>query len=133
MIIEVMQKNAHGFSAPRFNFGHVHYSNIPRGFGFGFGDVFEIHQLNEHDSKLIITRDLTYMPIMIYGEPDRWPYEVALYINEEATISINFFGARLTARVFIEEDNVRILSQRFTQRGAFVRPVTLFMNVENGN
>jgi hypothetical protein len=113
LIIEVERRDA------RFSFFStidLHFHNIPAIISF---DV-QIEETSELTTTL--TADLTGVPRVVFYEgmelrDERGIFKEVLYIDEVAELVIWSFGARMFVNIFIKEDRVDILEQRFWHRG----------------
>ena len=109
MIIECERRGVSNSFDDKFTVG---YKNIPR------GRYFDVQIEDDRHWKVTLTVDLTDIPRTVYNEEDelRNKHRInrnVLYVNEEATFFFKMEGAHLSADVFIEEEKIDILDQRF--------------------
>ena len=129
MIVEIERKGAiNNF----WDYPRLRYTNIPISLSFPVRSskliesgvlaiepgvfIMEEEWHGEHESKIRFTMDLTGITRVVYDENEEHPdLSNILYINEEASLIFPLSGrnAMIGAIIFIEEDKVHILEQRF--------------------
>jgi len=100
----------------------LEYKNIPTIMTFNT-EVKEEWQ-SRYRSTMQIIVDLKDIPRVIFNEEDELfdedgYYKRILYLYEEAEITILFIVSCLEAIIFIEEDKVRIMSQKYLKTHIF--------------
>jgi len=79
---------------------------------------------SKYKSTMQIVVNLKGVPRVVFNEEDELfdedgYYKRILYLFEEIEITINFIRSHLVANIFVEEDKVRIISQKFINRNLF--------------
>jgi hypothetical protein len=97
----------------------ISYTNIPP--NIAIEAHIEEGVSNQSGYVAIIIVDLTDIPRTIFNEEaellnERGFFNRILYVNEEAELEIPFNGGSVSAHIFIGEDRIDILDQRFMFR-----------------
>jgi hypothetical protein len=116
MVIEVERR---GVTLPFLGGVLIRYTNIPPSMNLEVH--IEEYSHYQYISIVTLTIDLVDIPMATFDEEaelhdERGFFKRILYVNEEAILEIELDGGRVLANIFIGEDRVDILDQRFQTR-----------------